>query len=73
MCREPEDLVRLFRTLATDPRARSASPCATPSRPWIYHDERPYSERLAALLGELAERHSLGDGVVLRPPTSVSA
>ena len=69
MCRQAEDMVRLFRTLAANTRPLGVS-MREAITPWIYHDERPYSERLAGLLGELAERYQLGDGVALRPPPS---
>jgi hypothetical protein len=72
MCHEQEDLVPLFRTLAGSPLP-AASRMRDAIAPWVYHDERTYSERLADLLAELAERYGLGDGRVLRPrPVEIS-
>ena len=37
--------------------------------PWIYHDERPYRERLAELVADIGAREGLRN----QPPTTAAA
>ena len=67
MCLEQEDLVEQFSCLlAAEPPPPGTLRDSV--APWIYHDERPYSERLAELVGRLGREHRLGDGVAYKPP-----
>ena len=65
--RRRTDLVPLFERLAIDPPPLEGS-MRDDIKTWVFHDERPYSERVAELVGQLAERHGLGDGTVQAPP-----
>jgi hypothetical protein len=59
MCHEMEDLVPLFDRLAANPALPEGLSMRAQVHPWIYHDERPYRERLAELVAEVAEREGL--------------
>jgi hypothetical protein len=54
VCREIEDLDRLFLELATDGHGRPTTPMREQIRWWLHHDETTYAQRLAALVGRLA-------------------
>ena len=53
MCLDGEDLVPLFERLAIDPPPLDGS-MRDDIKTWVFHDERPYSERLAELAGQAA-------------------
>jgi hypothetical protein len=53
MCREMDDLLPLFRRLVADPALPEGLSMRAQVHPWIYHDERPYSERLAELVAKI--------------------
>lgn len=53
MCREMDDLLPLFRRLAADPALPEGLSMRAQVHPWIYHDERPYTERLAELVAKI--------------------
>ena len=69
MCREMDDLVPLFRRLAADPALPEGLSMRAQVHPWIYHDERPYRERLA----ELVARIGAHEGVRAEPPAAPPA
>jgi hypothetical protein len=58
MCSREEDLVPLFLRLAQDsePPGRSLREQV---EPWIFHDERPYSERLESFVADIATAQGL--------------
>jgi len=60
MCRTIEDLEPLFRRLASERQRRTRS-MRDQVHPWIYHDERPYRERLAELVEAIAVREGTTD------------
>jgi len=68
MCREMDDLLPLFRRLVADPALPEGVSMRAQVHPWIYHDARPYRERLAALVADIAAREGLSD-----EPSVVSA
>jgi hypothetical protein len=61
MCRRVDDLAPLFRSLAAEPRRAQARSMRAQVHPWIYHDERPYRERLAELVQAIALREGIID------------
>jgi hypothetical protein len=54
MCTRQDDLVPLFLQLARDPGSPARSMRAQ-VKPWIFHDDRPYSERLQEFVDEISE------------------
>ena len=69
MCDEMDDLVPLFQRLAADPALPEGVSMRAQVHPWIYHDERPYRERLAELVAAIAAREGLRD----QPSTAETA
>jgi hypothetical protein len=72
MCRTIDELEPLFRELASEPRRRARS-MRDQVYPWIYHDERPYRERLAELVGMIAVREGMTDAAREALPAQRSA
>jgi hypothetical protein len=58
ICRTVDDLARLFCEFATD-HDRPAAPLQEQIRWWLYHDEKTYADRLAALVREVSSEGRL--------------
>jgi hypothetical protein len=60
-CDEMDELVPLFRRLAANPALPDGLSMRAQVHPWIYHDERPYRERLAKLVADIGAREGVRD------------
>ena len=60
VCRESRDVAELFTRIATEPWTATRPPKELTDY-WVYHDERPFSRRLADFVDEVAEREGLAE------------
>ncbi len=60
VCRESRDVAKFFTRMANEPWTATRPPKEVTDY-WIYHDDRPFSRRLADFVDEVAEREGLAN------------